>query len=766
MESYRVSYYGDIAQFHARELLVSLAAQRETGALLLKRERSLKKIYLHAGRPVYVQSNLAREGFLRFLWQQNRLDAAALETWLADAGHVPHNADIYGFLKEAWGHAPENLRELHREWIRGLLIGAVRAVEGSYVFLFDEKPPAAAIEFLAPFETDALIVAGLRKNTSSTFLREHFRDKLEEAATLRAPAAQVVDRLGLHGAEATIVGRFERGGRFKHLVLACESPTDQTLNVALILETLGLLEFPQKNRRTPKGAPNVGEMGVEGMSFLARLKEKGAELYALPPFEMLDLHRFFDEEELRRGYYTLAQQYHPKEYVEFLPPELRVLSYQIFEKASDIFEALVVWEKKRLADNFAAFRLLESSCSDGAQPTDARSELSFLAGQRFAAAGDWPAARKRFQFAVDACGLQSEYRAWLAWSGVADAPFADVKFALADLRKNVDDDPDSLEGRRLYARALERLDRRDAAHEQYLTGAALAPEDREFQAGKRRTAPVLSARDLAAQEKERAEDVGDERRMRELLQSMERSNYFEILGLPPDAPIAEVRRRYFELAKQFHPDRFKNARSLEFAEKIFVLVNEAYDTLASEKKREQYETALKDAAHKKTLVEREKKLAAERAFQKGKAFLQAHNWAAAVGLFGELAAEKNESAALGKVYYAWSLFNRDFREREDVAREAEKILQEVLKADPGMAEAYVILGKIHRRLNGPARAKQYFEKALDIAPDHVEALREVRLLNQRQGADEPDKERSDSAPDPDDKAQKRRFGSLFGRRKP
>jgi curved DNA-binding protein CbpA len=755
MESYRISYYGDVAQFHVRELLVSLAAQQETCVLLLKRASALKKIYFHCGKPIYAQSNLAREGVLRFLRDQGQLDVAALENWLRSRPADGPRRETYDFLKEAWSAAPERLRDLHRRWTAHMMLSAAHWMEGSFVVIFDEKPPASGVEFATPFEIDELIVDSVRQGMPKEFLRGYFKDRLDETPKLQGAADRLVERLRLNAVEAKIVGLLERNGPFKRVVLGSEAPSDRTFAVALILETLGLLEFPAK-RRTSRAAGRMGDMTVDGLAFVQRLKEKGPALLKAPPFEMLDLHRFFDEEELRRGYYTLAQQYHPKEYVDLLPADLRELSYQIFERASDIFEALVVWEKKRLADDFASFRLLEAAGGDAAQPTDPGAELAFILGQSHAAAGNWLAAHAQFQAAVDIAGGQSEYRAWLAWSAMT-IDDASPRTALGDLRKCVEDDPDSGEGRRLYARALERAGRRELAHVQYLAGAALAPHDREMADGRRRTAPRLSAGDLAAMDKERADDIEEERRMRETLQALNRADYFHVFGLERDAPITEVRKRYFEMAKRYHPDRYKNTRLLEVAEALFVLINEAYDTLTSEKKRAAYEAALASAATKQTYVERERKMAAERLLQKGQAYLQANNWAAAVDLFEELAREQSELAALGKAYYAWSLFNRDFRTHDDAFRRAERLALEALRENPNLAEAHVVIGKMHRRLNELPRAKQCFEKALELTPDHVEALRELRLLNQRVGG-----AAAETAGD-DDK--KRGRSSLFGRKK-
>jgi len=69
-------------------------------------------------------------------------------------------------------------------------------------------------------------------------------------------------------------------------------------------------------------------------------------------------------------------------------------------------------------------------------------------------------------------------------------------------------------------------------------------------------------------------------------------NYFELYGLPlhfrPDQAL--VKRKFYELSRQFHPDRFTQAgaQAIEEAEKMSALINEAYKTLKDEDATIQY----------------------------------------------------------------------------------------------------------------------------------------------------------------------------------
>jgi len=71
----------------------------------------------------------------------------------------------------------------------------------------------------------------------------------------------------------------------------------------------------------------------------------------------------------------------------------------------------------------------------------------------------------------------------------------------------------------------------------------------------------------------------------------DKRDYYEVLGVPRDADKAEVKKGYYKLAKELHPDTNKN----EGAQEKFNELQEAYEVISDEEKRGMYDQFGHDA---------------------------------------------------------------------------------------------------------------------------------------------------------------------------
>jgi len=66
-------------------------------------------------------------------------------------------------------------------------------------------------------------------------------------------------------------------------------------------------------------------------------------------------------------------------------------------------------------------------------------------------------------------------------------------------------------------------------------------------------------------------------------------NYYEVLGLPPGATTDQIKKKYRELARQFHPDVVSDKA---MGQRVFSQINQAYSILGNPERRAQYNDTL------------------------------------------------------------------------------------------------------------------------------------------------------------------------------
>lgn len=176
-------------------------------------------------------------------------------------------------------------------------------------------------------------------------------------------------------------------------------------------------------------------------------------------------------------------------------------------------------------------------------------------------------------------------------------------------------------------------------------------------------------------------------------------NYYEVLGLPPGATTDEIKKKYRELARKFHPDVVQDK---VLGQRVFTQINQAYSVLGNPERRAQYNTTLQAGG-------------------------PAANGAAANAApkpNGSPAASQAAPAAepVKPVSPVKSQANAEMLGRAENAImagkpvEARTLCVRILEADPRHIRALEILGDALVQMGRREEAAAQYRKALEIAP--------------------------------------------------
>lgn len=228
------------------------------------------------------------------------------------------------------------------------------------------------------------------------------------------------------------------------------------------------------------------------------------------------------------------------------------------------------------------------------------------------------------------------------------------------------------------------------------------------------------------------DEAVDRAELTELVNTIRNKNHFELLGIPRSSGDSALEASYEELAKRVHPDRYQSAsRAIrELAAEVYDRVHEAYDTLCDPKRRQHYILEIQMGERKCQEDEAGKIVfAAETAFQKGTSLMERRAYEEALVHFGK-ALEGNDEDGEYHAYYGWCLYLC----HPDASTIVEEAIEHV-KRGAGLAptheKPFLFLGRLYKVMGKVKPAENMFTRAVQIQPECVEALRELRLINLR-----------------------------------
>ncbi|MES1173969.1 MAG: DnaJ domain-containing protein [Myxococcales bacterium] len=207
------------------------------------------------------------------------------------------------------------------------------------------------------------------------------------------------------------------------------------------------------------------------------------------------------------------------------------------------------------------------------------------------------------------------------------------------------------------------------------------------------------------------------------------ADYYELLGVAPDAIPSVIQAAFFQLAKKWHPDRLGPdlAEVRDLATKVFARMSEAHQVLSDANRRKEYDDLRKDGAGGAEEQEQvQRVLRAATAFQKAEVLMKRNNNLAALEE-ARRALELDPSQADYIALLAWV-------ESSQLNANLEEILARIEKAqrmEPNNTRIRWYRGSILKRLGKNGKAVGDFRFIVENDPRHVDAQREIRLYEMR-----------------------------------
>jgi tetratricopeptide (TPR) repeat protein len=110
-------------------------------------------------------------------------------------------------------------------------------------------------------------------------------------------------------------------------------------------------------------------------------------------------------------------------------------------------------------------------------------------------------------------------------------------------------------------------------------------------------------------------------------------------------------------------------------------------------------------------------------------------WSTAIEEF-QAALALNDEEAEHHALLAWARWCAASDPKDTIFTEVKRGLNRAVELSPRCLPAFLYMGQVHSARGDLERAYNAFQRVLDINPNHVDALREVRLIEMRRAKGE------------------------------
>jgi CheY-like chemotaxis protein/curved DNA-binding protein CbpA len=512
---------GNLKHKRFPEVLSQLYRWKASGALLLRRERTKKIVYLKEGYPIFVKSNLLSECLGRVLVREKMISDEECEKSLQLMKDRPGRQQGT-VLIELGAISPHNLVFGLQLQLEQKLFDIFSWPDGDYQFNAKIEIPAQTVHLDMSLAT--IVYEGVRRRFSEGQLDDLLEPFLEAFIGPHPDPAHRYQDLSLEADErrllALVDGRrtmrdvIERGGlarlHAKQLVysLLASEAIQPLSRAAKKKDALAPLDTSSMTTSTPQRPPPLRKRGEpapaggggggggagnvfanstvpssgEGLPIdevRARLIEKARAMRRQNFFEMLGVSRAAHGDEIARAYHALVRDVHPDRLRGNVPADARALAEQIAAQLEIAFETLSDDERRK-----AYARKLEEGQKTGVSDELGKilaAEGRFRKGESALHAGAYAKAAALFREAVELYPEEGEFHSHLGWALYLESPDDAVvqADAIQRLHKGIELSPRFDKGHLFLGRVLTRMGRTADAQRAFEQALLCNPDSAE-----------------------------------------------------------------------------------------------------------------------------------------------------------------------------------------------------------------------------------------------------------------------------------------------
>ena len=205
------------------------------------------------------------------------------------------------------------------------------------------------------------------------------------------------------------------------------------------------------------------------------------------------------------------------------------------------------------------------------------------------------------------------------------------------------------------------------------------------------------------------------------LQFARTGDHYRLLDVHPNTDRAEIKHRFYRMARRFHPDHHMDHP--EWMPRLLILMealNAAYRVLSDDAAKEQYDST-RSAATDRELSE--PKRMARDYLQNARECLAAKNYVGSI-LWLRRAIENEPNSSTYRAMLGYSLAHVP-----EYRREAVEQFEKAFELDPSNLTAHLQYAKLLESLNLPWRARAHYIRVLELDMNHLEARERLNRLD-------------------------------------